>query len=179
MALHPDQYPGWYRRFTDFLEQAGIHYLRDETAAVSLPCGTLYISGLDLEERFYDAKFRVEPMEKGYVEKKLGRTKKKPGDFQILLAHSPLYFPEYAAWGADLVLSGHFHGGTIRLPGIGGVMSPQYQMFPRWDRGMYRLGNSRMAVSAGLGTHSIDLRLNNRPTLMIIELRKDDHGNFC
>lgn len=68
-------------------------------------------------------------MPSDYIEKKAGKA--DPDHFQILLAHSPLYFDACAKWGADLTLSGHFHGGTIRLPGLGGVMTPQYQFsFP-------------------------------------------------
>lgn len=173
MKRQEEEYPGWYSRFSAFLRKQGICYLEDETVAIPQPHGRVLISGLDLDERFYTAKFKTEPMEDGYVEERLGPCCKEKGDYQILLAHSPLYFPNYARWGADLVLSGHFHGGTIRLPGVGGLMSPQYQMFPKWDRGLYEYGGSRMIVSAGLGTHSINIRLNNRPTLISVELRKE------
>lgn len=66
-------------------------------------------------------------MDQAYIEKKLGPASRD--HFQILLAHSPLFFEAYRKWGADLTLSGHFHGGTIRLPVLGGVMTPQYQFF--------------------------------------------------
>ena len=54
------------------------------------------------------------------------------GQYQILLLHSPLFFEECRRWGADLTLCGHFHGGTIRLPFLGGVMTPQFQFFIPW-----------------------------------------------
>ena len=51
------------------------------------------------------------------------------GQYKILLAHQALYAETYAGWGMDLVLCGHLHGGVVRLPGIGGVISPQLTLF--------------------------------------------------
>lgn len=126
------------------------------------------ITGLDMDWCYYVCKGKVMQMVSGYMERTLG---KAPDDtFEILLPHSPLYLEEYAAWGADLTLAGHFHGGTIRLPFLGGVMSPQFQFFIGRDRGEYMQGDSRMIVSGGLGTHSINLRLNNPSELVVAEL---------
>ncbi len=47
----------------------------------------------------------------------------------MLIAHNPVHFPAYAAWGADLTVSGHLHGGFVRLPLLGGVVSPQFLAF--------------------------------------------------
>ena len=82
----------------------------------------------------------------------------------VLLAHNPLFFPAYAEWGAALTLSGHVHGGVIRLPGIGGVLSPARRFMPRYDKGVYRRGGAQMIVSAGLGK----FRLFNPPELCLI-----------
>ena len=75
------------------------------------------------------------------------------------------------------MLAGHFHGGTICLPGLGGVMTPNYMFFPAYDRGLYSEGESRMVLSAGLGTHSVNIRLNNRPQLILIKLRRKVSAN--
>ena len=90
--------------------------------------------------------------------------------YQILLAHSPLYLEQYEKWGADLTFSGHFHGGTIRLPYLGGVMSPQLQFFTNRDKGLLKIGHADCIISGGLGTHSINIRLNNLPELIIVTL---------
>mgnify|MGYP000582777615 CR=1 FL=1 len=59
--------------------------------------------------------------------------------YHILLAHNPSYMEAYKEWGSDLILSGHLHGGCVRLPGIGGVITPQAFLFPKYsgrdDRG--------------------------------------------
>ena len=82
----------------------------------------------------------------------------------VLLAHNPLFFPAYAEWGAALTLSGHVHGGAIRLPVLGGLLSPERRFFPRYSKGSCRIGKSQMIVSAGLGK----LRLFNPPELCLI-----------
>ncbi|MDO7206165.1 hypothetical protein Q5M85_20820 [Paraclostridium bifermentans] len=48
-----------------------------------------------------------------------------------MLAHTPFFFEDYSDYGADLVLSGHVHGGIIRLPLLGGVLSPNREFFPK------------------------------------------------
>ncbi|MFQ9393868.1 MAG: hypothetical protein ACLR2E_06790 [Lachnospiraceae bacterium] len=62
---------------------------------------------------------------------------KDPETETVLLAHNPMFFSVYKEWGADLTFSGHLHGGYIRIPGIGGVISPQFQLFPKYDRGIF------------------------------------------
>lgn len=101
--------------------------------------------------------------------------KNKLGDldetkFNILLAHNPLYFENYAQWGADLTLSGHVHGGMIRLPFIGGLLSPERKFFPKYSAGKYKIGNSVLIVSKGLGSGVIHFRLFNKPDLSVITL---------
>ena len=82
--------------------------------------------------------------------KELDQLAKGRNDFQVLLAHNPVFFDAYAGWGADLTLCGHFHGGTIRIPGLGGVMTPQYQFFLPWCAGRFDADGKTMIVSRGL-----------------------------
>lgn len=94
------------------------------------------------------------------------------GDCQtgtVLLAHNPLFFEAYAEWGADLVLSGHVHGGVVRLPVLGGILSPERKFFPKYDKGVFRLKQSIMVVSGGLGK----LRLGNRPEIRVLDFCTD------
>lgn len=82
---------------------------------------------------------------------------------QLLLAHSPIGFPAYAEWGADAVLSGHVHGGIVRV-GKTGLLSPERRFFPKYTKGLYRLSGSVMNVSAGIGK----LRCNNPAEVVCI-----------
>lgn len=125
------------------------------------------IYGLDMEKCYYK-RFRQTPMESGYVESKLGAADTEY--FNILLAHNPMYFPEYVKWQPDLVLSGHVHGGLVRLPFLGGVIAPNLHLFPKYDGGRFKEGNSTMILSRGLGIHSVEFRMWNRAELVVVEL---------
>jgi predicted MPP superfamily phosphohydrolase len=96
---------------------------------------------------------------------------KEQENFQILIAHNPIYFKNYAEWGADLVVSGHVHGGIVRLPLIGGVISPAIALFPRYDGGKYEQNGSTMVLSRGLGTHTIHVRVFNPGEVCVIRVR--------
>jgi predicted MPP superfamily phosphohydrolase len=93
------------------------------------------------------------------------------GKYNILLAHQPKYFPLYQEWGADLILSGHLHGGMVRLPFIGAVFSPDGELFPKYSAGQYTLQDSMLVVSRGVGIGSRGFRVLNRPELVLITLK--------
>ena len=92
-------------------------------------------------------------------------------DFTILLAHRPELIDEYSKWGIDLVLSGHAHGGQIRLPGIGGLYAPGQGFFPKYTFGNYTVGDTEMIVSRGIGNSAFPLRVNDRPEVVIVTLK--------
>ena len=85
-------------------------------------------------------------MDAAYLKRLLG--KPSAGEYNILIAHNPDYFPAYAEWGADLVLSGHVHGGIMRLPLLGGVLSPALRLFPKYDGGLFQEGGSTIPTRA-------------------------------
>ena len=97
--------------------------------------------------------------------------------FNILLAHNPQYFKEYAGWGADLTLSGHIHGGLVRLPFLGGVVSPMVTFFPKYDGGVFYENDKEMILSRGLGTHTIPIRMFNPGELNIIEINPGENND--
>ena len=71
----------------------------------------------------------------------------------------------------DLVLSGHAHGGQIRLPVVGGFFAPDQGLFPTYDAGQYTDGTTTMVVSRGLGNSLFPLRINNQPELVVVTLQ--------
>lgn len=91
--------------------------------------------------------------------------------FRLLLSHRPELLDVYADSGADLVLTGHAHGGQIRLPFIGGVIAPNQGFFPKYDSGLYAKGHTTMLVSRGIGNSLFPLRINNRPEVLLITLK--------
>jgi len=132
------------------------------------------IADVDYSRQEYKAVHKA-PLPEGYVADRIG---KRNEDYLIMLSHSPLYMEEMASYGADLILSGHFHGGTIRLPLLGGVMTPQYQFFHPYCKGLFHFGKTIGIVSGGLGTHTINIRFLNQPEVVCITLLKEEtHGN--
>ncbi|MDE7197816.1 MAG: hypothetical protein K2O15_02920, partial [Lachnospiraceae bacterium] len=87
--------------------------------------------------------------------------------------HNPVYFDAYEAWGADLVVSGHVHGGIMRLPVLGGVISPALTLFPKYDGGVFYEKESTMILSRGLSSHTLPIRIFNPGELIVIDLKPD------
>lgn len=75
--------------------------------------------------------------------------------FNILLYHGTDKFDGIAPYNYDLVLSGHTHGGIVCLPFIGGIISNEKELFPKYDSGIYTVGHSTMISSRGLGDAAI------------------------
>ena len=91
--------------------------------------------------------------------------------YTVLLSHRPELFEVYVEGGIDLVLSGHAHGGQFRLPFVGGLVAPNQGLFPKYDAGLYVDNNTNMIVSRGIGNSIIPLRFNNRPEVILVELK--------
>lgn len=97
-----------------------------------------------------------------------------PGLFTLLLAHRNDRFPQYAAAGYGFVLSGHGHGGIVRLPFLGGLIGTNRRLFPQWTSGLYAQGDSVLFVSRGLGNNTVPIqgfRIFNRPELAVVTLK--------
>lgn len=90
--------------------------------------------------------------------------------FTILLSHRPELFDIYVKYNIDLVLTGHAHGGQIRIPFVGGLVAPNQGWFPEYDSGSFHDKKTTMIVSRGIGKSIIPFRVNNRPELVVIEL---------
>lgn len=96
-----------------------------------------------------------------------------PNTYTVLLSHRPELFDVYAANHVDLVLTGHAHGGQIRLPFIGGLVAPGQGLFPKYDAGLFEKDDTQMIVSRGLGNSIFPARINNRPHLVVITLASE------
>lgn len=96
-------------------------------------------------------------------------------DIRILIAHNPNFFDEYVKWNPDYVLSGHNHGGIVRLPGINGVISTEKKLFPRYSYGVYRKEHTDMILSGGAGTHTIKFRLFNKSEIVMVNIKSSKY----
>ena len=159
-------FPEEYSRYTKELATLGAVNLVNEAKQVSICSVPFNIAGLELERPYFHGPVR-KVLDPQSITDRVGE--RRADAFNILLAHHPRYFDAYAGWGADLALAGHLHGGIVRLPLIGGVVSPDPCLFPHYDYGRYTKGRSTMIVSAGLGTHTINLRINNPAELVLVD----------
>ena len=96
--------------------------------------------------------------------------------YTILLSHRPELFEVYRESKVDLVLSGYAHGGQFRLPFVGGLVAPNQGLFPKYDAGLYTEENTNMIVSKGIGNSILPFRFNNRPEVILIELKCSNRG---
>ena len=165
MKTEEAHYGTGYRRYHARLERKGVVFLENDS--VLLPEAGIRIYGVEIGREYYK-KLKGTPMDGRYLKKLLGKPSK--GDYHILIAHHPDYFTAYADWGADLVLSGHVHGGIMRLPLLGGVISPTLRLFPKYDGGLFQEGSSTMILGRGLGSHTIPIRIFNPGELVVAEL---------
>ncbi len=164
-----------YQRFLAAMRECGVRILDDAGVTFHGSGGNLTVTGLTLTKESYP-KFRRKAIPPEYVEKKAGPAVE--GGLNILMAHNPLFQEEYAEWGADVTLSGHYHGGTIILPLLGGVMSPDCHLFPKLYRGRYETRGKAMIVSGGLGTHSVNIRLGNKPEVVVLRLKRVERDSL-
>lgn len=167
MKEYPEEFLGSFAKYKEALCRAGVHFL--ENASQELLCGgrRIRLTGLEIPLECY-SHFKKIPMPDDTVEERIGKAKTE--DYEILMAHNPGYMKEYLSWGADLVLSGHLHGGIVRLPGGVGAISPSFALFPKYSGDHYREGNQDIVVSKGLGVHTICVRLFNPAEVVVLEL---------
>ena len=153
------------RTLKGLLTESGVTVLSNEFAVLERKGDRLVLAGVDDPNGRADQKTPEElaaEIEAAF-----------PGLFTLLLAHRNDAIETYAAAGYDLVLSGHAHGGIVRLPFTDGLLSPARTLFPTWTSGVYTVGDTTLFVSRGLGNNTTPIsgfRLFNRPELAVVEL---------
>lgn len=165
MKIYPQDYGNQYGTYMGELRKRGIKVL--ENTSVEVRGTPITVNGAMIARRFYH-RFKTSHMEPEYLKQLLD--KRQEERYTILLAHNPDYLKQYADWGADMVLSGHVHGGIMRLPLLGGVISPKCTFFPKYDGGVFREKSSTMVLSRGLGMHTIPIRIFNPGELVVVHL---------
>jgi len=165
----PDSFDHMYEHYVDRLAGMGIQPLENER--VILPEINVNLCGLQIGQEYF-SHFRKKEMDREYVDRLVGKADRDR--FQILIAHNPVYFKNYADWGADLVLSGHMHGGIVRLPVLGGVVSPSVTLFPKYDGGRFEEGSAVMLLGRGLSTHTLPIRMWNPGEIVLVTLLPEE-----
>ena len=105
-----------------------------------------------------------------YMREKLKSLEINQDEVNVLLSHRPELFSVYVEMGLDIVLTGHAHGGQIRVPIIGGLYSPNQGIFPKYTSGMFTQNQTNMIVSRGLGNSAFPFRVFNRPEIVVLQI---------
>lgn len=166
MKEHPKAYEQSYRAYKAELSEAGVHFLENKSAEFLCKGVPVRVTGLEIPGKGYAKVKRKEP-DLRTIKACIGECDGKR--YEILLAHNPSYMDAYLKWGADLVLSGHFHGGVIGIPGFRGMISPGFELFPEYAGGFYKIGRQAAVVSRGIGNHTIPVRLFNAAEIIVLE----------
>lgn len=158
-----------YDKLKSGLEMTGVVVLEDTAIQLEHNGEKITLIGLS------DPDFVVKDDILGDVPDRINARLKNLADIEnnytILLLHRPELFETYVNCNIDLVFSGHAHGGQFRLPFVGGLVAPHQGFFPKYDAGLYTDGNTNMVVSRGIGNSIIPFRFNNRPEIVLVELK--------
>ncbi|KPH71354.1 metallophosphoesterase [Oceanobacillus caeni] len=150
------------KEFLSGLKTRGVTILSNKNIELEKNGSTFHIIGIDdvsterenMEEAFYQVNDQV---------------------YNILLSHSPSVIQKYADLPVDLVLSGHTHGGQVRLPLIGAIVAPDEGLFPHLQKGIYNIkDNSFLYIDSGLGTTALPIRFLNQSQISLITIRSNE-----
>lgn len=166
MKENPEDYQYSYAIYKEALEASGVIFLENDTHYFQE--WNVELKGIEIPLGCY-RRFRKGELSVEEIKERVGEP--DPSAFEVLMAHNPTYMEEYQKWGADLVLSGHLHGGVVRIPGVLGVISPAFELFPKYSGDLYRDGNKFSVVSKGLGTHTFHIRLWNPAEFIVLHLK--------
>ena len=156
MRINTEKYGNMSSEYEEKIRNMGI--VRLYTGSTVSHRKDVKVYGLEIDRMYY-RKWKMPKMPVDYTLQKIGKAEQDC--FTILLAHNPEFFDNYAKSGVDLVLSGHVHGGVAKIPFFGGVISPKFRLFPKYDGGLFVKNKTTMILSRGLGCHTIPVRFLN------------------
>jgi len=154
---------GEIRPLLAMLEEHGVNILRNKYTLLESEGDTIVLAGID------DPNGPADMIKPHDLVKKINEEEGE--SFIIMLEHRNNHLPLYNVLNVDLVLSGHAHGGMIRLPFTDGLIGQQRDWFPTHTSGVNTIGVSTMVVSRGLGNHTGIPRVFNNPNLVVVVLR--------
>lgn len=160
-----------YHTLKEQLQKLNVETLEGESAVITKNGDTITLLGVD------EPSIKTDYSVCGHattVDNDLQTMALDSDSFTVLLAHRPEHFEVYVSHNIDLALCGHAHGGQFRLPLVGGLFAPDQGFFPKYDAGMYSENDTDMVVSTGLGNSIFPFRFNNRPELVIVELKAEN-----
>lgn len=154
---------GLAQKVRQIMTDAGVKYLSNEFVSIDRGGDSIILGGVEDPLAYADM---IDPPE---LARRMNEA--DPAAFKVLLGHRNYWMEEYPDLPVDLILSGHAHGGLVRIPGVGGVIGTDRSLFPDYDAGEYDNGAYTLIVSRGLGNSVPVPRLLNRPEIVVVTLR--------
>ncbi len=154
---------GLAQEVRQIMTDAGVKYLSNEFVSIDRGEDSIILGGVEDPLAYADM---IDPPE---LARRMNEA--DPAAFKVLLGHRNYWMEEYPDLPVDLILSGHAHGGLVRIPGVGGVIGTDRSLFPDYDAGEYDNGAYTLIVSRGLGNSVPVPRLFNRPEIVVVTLR--------
>ncbi len=158
-----------YPELRAMLEKNGVEVLDGRTVDIEKSGDSITLTGID-DATFFGSGV-LDERKIAFAHKLKEIAEKRGENFGILLSHRPELIDIYADCGFDLVFTGHAHGGQIRLPFVGGILTPNQGFFPEYDAGEFRKDGTTEIVSRGLGNSLFPFRIGNRPDVVLCELK--------
>ncbi|MBQ8902442.1 MAG: metallophosphoesterase [Bacilli bacterium] len=156
-----------YETLKKEMNDLGINLLDNEVIEIQKKDDIINLIGID--DPSFSNTIEVDDCE--IIEDQIKSVNYDENFYTILLSHRPEAFKTYVNENINLIFSGHAHGGQIRLPFIGGIFVPNQGFFPKYTSGKYEEKNTTMIVSRGIGNSLFPFRINNRPELIVVELK--------
>ncbi len=154
---------GLAQEVRQIMTDAGVRYLSNEFVSIDRGGDRILLGGVEDPLAYADM---IDPPE---LARRMNEA--DAAAFKVLLGHRNYWMTEYPELPVDLILSGHAHGGLVRIPGVGGVIGTDRSLFPDYDAGEYDNGAYTLIVSRGLGNSVPVPRLLNRPEIVLVTLR--------
>lgn len=164
---HEIAYPD-YPQLEQALIDSGVNVIRNQKVLLNKEIELIGID--DAHIASYDNKDTWQD----YLRQQLDHLVSENERFTILLSHMPQFFDLYTSYPIDLTLSGHAHGGQIRLQKNQGIYAPDQGFFPKYDSGKHTKNNRTLIISRGVGKSRFPLRINNNPEIVEITLTKEE-----
>lgn len=158
-----------YFEYRNRLEAEHVRILSNKSDVLAVRGQSFTISGLTIPGDYYN-RLRAPRTNADFIREMLGEPDED--GYQILIAHNPAGEKSFSEWGADLTVSGHYHGGIVRFFGKYGLITPQFRFFSKKTAGCFLNGCGHLVISSGLGTHFIPIRLGNPAEAVVIHLSR-------
>lgn len=154
---------GRIRSLADVLSDSGVDYLQNEYVTLQSGGDSVVLCGVEDPNGYSDM---PKPDELVDIIRN-----DRPDEYIILLGHRNYWIDNYPDLNVDIIFCGHGHGGIVRLPGIGGLIGTNLNLFPEYTAGVYESTNYKMLVSRGLGNVASIPRILNNPQIVAVTLR--------